>query len=240
MNFSVEYSCWSGWKITMAKILLVEDDPQLSQKMSQWFTLENHLVETASSGEDALQLLTNFKYDLVLLDWNLTGITGLTVCRRHRAAGGTTPIIFLTGEGDVDHKESGLDSGADDYLVKPFDMRELAARMRTVLRRPKELLSAELKIGDLYLDQEERTVSCGKASVRLMPKEAVLLEYLMRHPSKYFSSKALLDAVWPSESDANQDTVRTCVKTLRQKLIKVGKPDLIKTVPHSGYKIDLP
>lgn len=223
----------------MAKILLVEDDWQLSKKLSEWLTLENHLVETASSGEDALQLLTNFKFDLVLLDWNLTGITGLTVCRRYRASGGTTPIIFLTGEGDLEHKESGLDSGADDYVVKPFEMRELAARMRTVMRRPKELLSSELAIGDILLDAEDRSVASGKKRIHLMPKEAALLEYLMRHPRKCFPAKALLDAVWPSESDTNEDTVRTCVKTLRQKLIKLGKPELIKTVPHSGYKIDL-
>jgi DNA-binding response OmpR family regulator len=238
MDNYVKYTYFESRKNSMAKILLVEDDSQLSKKLGEWLTLEHHLVEIVSSGEDALQLLTNFKFDLVLLDWNLTGITGLTVCLRYRASGGTSPIIFLTGEGDLDHKELGLDSGADDYVVKPFEMRELAARMRTVLRRPKELLSSELVMGDICLDSAERTLICGNKRIHLMPKEAVLLEYLMRHPSKCFPAKALLDAVWPSESDTNEDTVRTCVKTLRQKLIKIGKPELIKTVLHSGYKID--
>jgi DNA-binding response OmpR family regulator len=239
MNISVKYDHLESRDYLMAKILVVEDNQQLSQKLTEWLTLEHHHVEAVNSGEDALQLLTNFKFDLVLLDWNLTGITGLTVCQKYRAAGGNSPIIFLTGEGDLEHKESGLDSGADDYLVKPFELRELAARMRTVMRRPKELLSSELKIGDVSLDVATRTVMCGDNNVHLMPKETAILEYLMRHPSKCHPAKVLLDAVWPSESDTNEDTVRTCVKTLRQKLIKLGKPQLVKTVLHNGYKIDL-
>ena len=181
----------------MAKVLIVEDDPQLQRKLQEWFISENHLVEAVDSGEDALQLLTNFKFDLVLLDWNLTDITGLNVCQRYRENGGTTPIIFLTGEGDIDHKEAGLNSGADDYLVKPFELRELAARIRSVLRRPHELLPSELKVGDVCLDPSKRSVTYGASQMHLMPKECALLEYLMRHPNHCFSAKTLLDAVWP-------------------------------------------
>lgn len=223
----------------MAKVLLVEDDPQLSQQLQDWFVSEHHLVEAVDSGEDALQLLTNFTFDLVVLDWNLTDITGLHVCQRYRAAGGKAPIIFLTGEGDIDHKEAGLNSGADDYLVKPFEVRELGARIRSVLRRPKELLPTELRVGDVSLDPPTRSITYGTTQIHLMPKECALLEYLMRHPNHCFSAKALLDAVWPSDAESNEDTVRTCVKTLRQKLIKLGKPDLVKTVPHAGYKVEL-
>lgn len=223
----------------MAKVLLVEDDPQLAKKLKDWLTLEKHLVENVSSGEDALQLLTNFRFDLVILDWNLDDITGLDVCQRHRTAGGTTPIIFLTGEGDIDHKEAGLESGADDYLVKPFEMRELAARMRSVLRRPPEMLAKDVRIGDVVLDPINRKLVCGSSSVNLTPKESGCLEYLMRHPGRCFSSKVMLDAVWASDTDATEDAVRTAFKTLRQKLIKLGKPELVKTVPHAGYKVDL-
>lgn len=224
----------------MIKVLLVEDDPQISKFVAEALSKDNYLVESVDSGEDALQLLTNFKYELILLDWNLTGITGLTVCQRFRATGGKTPIIFMTGEGDIDHKESGFDSGADDYLVKPFEVRELTARIRSILRRPSELLSSELKVGDVVLDTSTRTVYVRKEFAHLTPKECSLLEYLMRHPNHCFSAKAMLDAVWPSQSETNEDTVRTIIKTLRQKLIKLGQADLVKTVPHAGYKIELP
>lgn len=222
----------------VAKFLLVEDDLTLAKKLVEWFKSENHLVETVSSGEDALQLLSSFKYDVLILDWNLTDITGLNVCQRYRASGGRTPVIFLTGEGDIDHKEMGFDSGADDYLVKPFQVRELSARIKSLLRRPPEQLPSELEIRDVRLDSINRTISYGENRVQLMPKESAVLEYLFRHPNRHFSAQDLLDAVWSSEADTNDDTVRTTVKTLRKKLTDLGQPDLVKTVRHVGYIIE--
>ncbi|MCA0315325.1 MAG: response regulator transcription factor [Candidatus Melainabacteria bacterium] len=222
----------------MAKILLVEDDLELSQRMEDWFSLENHNLEVVHSGEDALQMLTSFEFDVVVMDWGLPGMTGLEVVKQYRKQGGAAPIIFLTGRGEIDNREQGLDCGADDYMVKPFDVRELSARIRSLLRRPKGLLPTELAIKGVKLELETRTVKVGEQSAHLMPKQCALLEYLMRHPNRPFGAKALLDAVWPSDSEASEDTVRTCMKTLRRQLSTLGKEDFIKTMLGSGYLIE--
>lgn len=222
----------------MAKILLVEDDIELAERLTDWFNLENHTLEVVHSGLDAIQMLGSFEFDVIVLDWGLPGATGVEVCRHYRKAGGQSPILFLTGKGDISSREEGLDSGGDDYLVKPFDVRELSARVRSLLRRPKGILPTELTIQGVALELGNRLVTVGSQSVHLMPKQCSLLEFLMRHPNRPFGAKALLDAVWPSESEASEDTVRTCMKTLRRQLATVGKEDLIKTVLGSGYLIE--
>lgn len=223
----------------MAKILLVEDDTELAERLEDWFSLENHTIEVVHNGEDAQQMLGSFEFDVVVLDWGLPGaLTGVDVCRNYRKGGGQAPIIFLTGKGDIPSREEGLDSGGDDYLVKPFDIRELSARVRSLLRRPKGILPTELVVQEVALRLEDRTVSFQGQSVHLMPKQCALLEYLMRHPNRPFGAKALLDAVWPSDSEASEDTVRTCMKTLRRQLGSLGKEELIKTVLGSGYLIE--
>ncbi len=120
----------------MAKLLLVEDDLELSLKLKEWLASQGYLLETVTTGEDALQMLNHFQFDILLLDWDLPGISGLEVCRQYRLSGGTSFILFLTGKGDISSKEQGFDLGADDYLVKPFDARELSSRIRSLLRRP--------------------------------------------------------------------------------------------------------
>ncbi len=224
----------------MSKILLVEDDEEMSGWLEDWFKQENFVFESANCGEDALQLMDQFEFDVVILDWGLPDITGIEVCKRYRSKGGEAPVLFLTGKGDIDDKEQGLDSGADDYLTKPFDVRELAARVRSLLRRPKQILPVELTVNGVALDLKTRVVREGTTNLRLMPKECALLEFLMRHPDTIYSSKALLDAVWRSDSDSSEDTVRTCMRTLRLKLQKLGRDDLIKTILGSGYIIEIP
>jgi len=223
----------------MSKILLVDDDEELSQYLIDWFSERPFVVEYVANGQDALQMLENFKFELVLLDWGLPDMTGLDVLKRFRASGGTTPVIFLTGENDIWNKEQGLDSGADDYLVKPFDVRELAARIRTILRRPAALLPTDSKIGDLTLDSAKRTISDGTTTVKLLGKELAILEFLARNPGRTISAKMLLESIWPSDTEASEDTIRTNLKTLRKKLAQVGKPDLVKTEWGSGYSINL-
>lgn len=222
----------------MAKILLVEDDSELADKLKFWFTSQGEILEHVSSGEDGLQVLGNFAFDLILLDWTLPGISGLDLCKQYRKSGGTTPVIFLTGRGDINSKEQGLDYGADDYLVKPFDVRELAARIRSVMRRPSSLLPSEVRIGNVVLDTKTRILTVDEGTSRLMPREAALLEYLMRHPNRIFGSKDLLNAVWPSDAEASSETVRSWMRNLRQKLSAAGKEDFIKTIPGSGYLIE--
>jgi DNA-binding response OmpR family regulator len=195
-------------------------------------------VEAAYNGEDALQLMDNFSYDAIILDWTLPDLPGIEVCQRYRKGGGRTYIIFLTGKGDIDDREAGLDAGSDDYVVKPFNVRELSARVRTVLRRPQQVLPFEITIADVTLDPRTRDVIFGGERVHLMPKELALLEFLMRHPNEPYSAQGLLDAVWPSESEASCETVRTWMMKLRQKLASLGKRDFIKTLAGSGYLIE--
>lgn len=222
----------------MAKLLVVEDDPQLANQVVDWLTEQGYQVERVATGEDALQLLSNFKYDVLLLDWNLPGLSGLELLKRHRQSGGMSLALFITGKGDIESKEKGLGIGADDYLVKPFDMRELSARLKTIMRRPQFLLPDELRIGDIMLNPSLHKLRIGEQEVRLMPKESALLEYLMRHPNRVYSSKDLLDAVWPSENEATTDTVRSWMRNLRKKLGTASREDFVKTIPSSGYVIE--
>jgi len=221
----------------MSKILLIDDDTELSDKVRDWLVSENQNVEVAATGEDGLQLLSGFQFDLVVLDWNMPGKSGLEVLKEYRGQGGKAPIIFLTGEGAMDNKLEALDAGADDYMTKPFDVRELSARIKGILRRPTEL-QTELRAGDVVLQVESRTLICGDTRLSLRSRECALLEYLMRHPNRTYSGKALLESVWPSDSESSEDSVRTCMRILRNKLGSIGKDNLIKTVLGSGYIIE--
>jgi DNA-binding response OmpR family regulator len=227
-----------GGLVTVPKFLLVEDDLALAHVLKEWFSAAGHIVEHVTSGEDALQMLSGFKFDLVLLDWGLPGMPGIEVCTRFRKSGGQTYIIFITGKGEINCKEEALGLGGDDYVVKPFDIRELSARVRSVLRRPMELLSQDLSIDDVELKPDKRILTVGDRQIHLMPKESKLLEYLMRHPNRPCHAQVLLDSVWPSEAEATIDTIRTWMKNLRAKLAELGKEEFIKTIPRAGYMIE--
>lgn len=224
----------------MPKVLLVDDDVELALRLSQWLDSQSYTVDVAHSGEDGLQLAGLSSYDLIVLDWMMPGLTGLEVCRRLRTSGNVTPVLFLTAMGDVSYKESGLDSGADDFLCKPFDVRELGARVRSLLRRASGLASNELKIGNVRLDAQATNVVCGNQNLKITKRECALLEFLMRNPNKPYSARALRDHVWPASGEATDEAVRTCMKTLRQKLHSVGQGDLVKTIAGTGYLIETP
>ncbi|MBX9949428.1 MAG: response regulator transcription factor [Candidatus Obscuribacterales bacterium] len=222
----------------MSKILLVDDDQELTSAVQNFLVLQGHSVETASTGEDAIQLLTNFQYDVIVLDWGLPGIEGDELCRLYRSRGGSTPILFLTGRNNISFLESGFNSGADDYMVKPFDIRELSARIKGLLRRVSSQFVENLKIGGVELLPEQRIARADGKEIKLRAKESALLEYLMRHPDKTFTAQNLLDAVWTADSNGTTNSVRTWMGTLRQQLAKIGKEDLVKTVLGSGYKVE--
>lgn len=221
----------------MAKVLLVEDDLSLAEKLTAWLKKERYVVEHAPDGQQGLELLANYDFDLLILDWELPVVTGVEVCKQLRAKGDRIPILMLTGKGALDDKEIGLDSGCDDYLTKPFDIRELGARLRALLRRPTAFAGVVLTVGDICLSPSAHSVEKSGKPIELSRLEYALLEFLMRHPNQIFSPEAILNSVWTSESEASIDTVRTYIKTLRKKLSDNAGSSIIRTVFGVGYKV---
>jgi DNA-binding response OmpR family regulator len=220
----------------MAKILLVEDDSEISESIVNWLELEKFTIDLAASGEDALEMLAKSSYDLLLLDWGLPGINGLEVFKRYRAAGGQSPVIFVTGRYDLEHMSFGAD-GPDDFITKPFDMRELSCRIRLRLRQPGTTRLAKLSVGNVLLDQETRKVYIDTKAVRLTNNEYAVLELLMAHPNQTFSCQAVLDAVWADDPESSAETVQACVKNLTRKLSLEGQPCLLKTTEGQGFAV---
>jgi DNA-binding response OmpR family regulator len=220
----------------MAKILLVEDEQGLAGAVKSWLADEHHSVDIASTGLHALEKLGSTQYDLILLDWLLPELSGIDICRRYRERRGAAPIIMLTAKGSVFDKETGLDSGADDYITKPFHLRELSARIRALLRRPSKSTAAWLKVSHVELNPDSLRVTINGAPIHLLPKEFILLEILMRNQNKIMTADELLNQVWGTETEITTDTLRSNIKSLRRK-IDSGQPSLIVTVHGVGYKM---
>ncbi len=221
----------------MAKLLLVEDDEELLDILMTSLEAELHSVDTATDGEEAWEKLRFYKYDVIIMDWELPKLTGVEVMRQFRYSGGVTPILMLTGRKSIQDKEVGLDTGCDDYLTKPFDPRELTARIRALLRRPTTFAGTQLMAADIVLSLDTHRVTKGGNELQLSPMEYKLLEFLIRHKDQPFSPEALLDRVWNSSSDASIDTVRTLVKTLRKKIGDENGKSILQTIHGIGYKI---
>lgn len=220
----------------MAKILVVDDDVELAETIADALEAQGHVVEYTHTGEDALQMLGASQFDIVVLDYAMPGLSGLDVCKRSRQSNVAAAIIFVTAKSTIQDKEHCLDAGGDDYLVKPFDMRELSARVRSLLRRPSSLLPAQLSLSGIILHPKSRTVTINDATITLTKKESALLEYLMRHYNRTFTARELLDGVWTSET-GSEEAVRTCIKTLRRKLEAAGRYEFITTVAGAGYGV---
>ncbi|MCC6977485.1 MAG: response regulator transcription factor [Candidatus Melainabacteria bacterium] len=223
----------------MAKILLVEDDGTLATRVLEWLESERHVVEHAQSGTLACERLEDFQYEIIILDLGLPDMSGIDVLKKFRARGGITPVLILTGQDGVEDKERGLDSGADDYLTKPFDARELSARLRALQRRPQNFSGVTLTAGLLVLDTVSRKVKLNDVEIALKPREFAMLEYMMRRPGKVVSPDELLRNVWGSDSDSTSETIYTHIKNLRKKLTMEGVDPPIKTVHGVGYRVDL-
>lgn len=224
----------------MAKVLLAEDDPDILSNVSDWLRTEKYTVDAVKTGSDALEHLKFYEYDVIILDWNMPGITGVNVCSQYRASGGKTPILMLTGRDKVIEKAEGLDAGADDYLTKPFDVIELSARLRALLRRPKNVQENLIRFGHVQINTVAREVTVAGNSVVLLPLEYALLEFLIRYPNQVFSHSTLVERVWKSDSIATAESVRTYVMSLRKKIAVSGQPSIIKTVHGLGYKLQEP
>lgn len=222
----------------MAKILIVEDDKQLSALVVDWLTGEKYATEVVFKGTEGLERLRVYQYDVVILDWELPGMSGLDICRQFRERGGTTPILMLTGKKEIDQKAEGLDAGSDDYLTKPFEMKELSARLRALLRRANPATKTPiLSAGNLTLDPSSRKVTLGEKILELQPKEYLLLEFLLRHPNQPFNAEALMERVWTASSEAAPDTVRLHVMRLRNKIDEPGRESIIRTMHRVGYML---
>jgi OmpR-family two-component system manganese-sensing response regulator len=222
----------------MAKILLVEDDFKIRLLVADWLKSESHIVEVANDGRDANERLALSVYDLLIVDWDMPHISGIELCKTFRSTGGKTPIIMLTGKGKLDDKELGLDAGADDYLIKPFELRELSARIRAVLRRPPTVEASVLKCRDLELNVHAREVSKHGQTIDLLPREIAVLEFLMRNPNQVFSIEALQTRIWPSDSETSPDALRVYIARIRSKIDDHGENPMIKTIRGEGYMLD--
>jgi len=221
----------------MTKILLVEDQQHFTELVGDWLNAEGYMVDSAGSGPDALLRLKQLQYDLILLDVNLPGLDGIDVCRTFRQRGGTTPIIMLTVKQSIDDKELGFDAGADDYLPKPFHMRELSARIKAVLKRSGASTNdAVVTAGKVQLFSTEHRVTFAGETIELLPKEFALLEFLMRHPNQVFSAESLVQRVWPSAAPVSAETIRSHMTRIRQKLDVEGDT-LIVTIHGVGYRL---
>ena len=221
------------------KILLVEDDQILADLVKQAIKEQQHyIVDFANNGSDGLELASSFEYDLILLDLILPKLNGIEVCQKIRSQGDHTPILLLTAQDTISKKVSGLDAGADDYLVKPFEIDELLARIRALLRRSNDSLRPILQWGNLALDPNNCKVEYQSKQVKLTAKEYALLELFLRHPHRIFSQSALLDHLWSLEEFPSENAVRTQIKGLRQKLKKAGaEATLIETIYGLGYRL---
>ncbi len=222
-------------------VLVVEDEDALATLLDYNLMKEGFRVERAADGEEALLRVAEEPPDLVVLDWMLPKVSGVEVCRQLRAGAETrrTPVLMLTARGEEADKVRGLDTGADDYVVKPFAMSELVARIRALLRRARpELVDERLEYADLVLDRASHRVSRGGTDVHLGPTEYRLLDFMMQRPGRVFSRERLLDAVWGANTYVEVRTVDVHVGRLRKALRQSDSPDLIRTVRSAGYALD--
>jgi two-component system phosphate regulon response regulator PhoB len=224
-----------------ATILIVEDEADLSELMRYNLETEGFRVVTAESGDEAVERIRDGVPDLILLDWMLPGLSGIELCRRWRSREETarTPIIMITARGEEEERVRGLATGADDYVVKPFSMPELVARIQALLRRSSpQLVTNVLKAGDLELDRQSHRVRRSGRDLHLGPTEYRLLEYLMRHPGRVYSREQLLDGVWGNDVYVDERTVDVHVGRLRKAINRGREADPIRTVRGAGYAFD--
>ena len=224
------------------KILVVDDEPAVQQALSRAFALERYEVEVARDGGEALEALAAARFDAVVLDVTMPGVSGLEVCRRLRASGDRSPVLMRTARDAIDDRVAGLDAGADDYLVKPFALRELMARVRALLRRRSDGDDGPgaLSFDDLTLDSVAHEVHRGERRLELTRTEFALLELFMRHPRQVLSRSTIFEHVWGYDFGAASNTLGVYMGYLRRKTEDGGEPRLLHTVRGVGYILRSP
>ncbi|NJK76311.1 MAG: response regulator transcription factor [Richelia sp. CSU_2_1] len=220
------------------KILLVEDDSRLAETLAEALTDQLYVVDTALEAESALEYIKASDYDLLLLDVMLPELDGISFCSLLRSRGYQMPILMVTARDTVSDKISGLDAGADDYIVKPVDLGELFARIRALFRRSSKSSPPVLEWGTLRLDPSTCEVSYAETSIYLTSKEYCILELILRYGRRLISRRDIIQHIWPTEEAVEEDTVKVHVRSLRQKLKAAGAPEnLIETVHGRGYRL---
>jgi DNA-binding response OmpR family regulator len=219
------------------RILLVEDDEMLARSLARGLSAEGYAVDVAGDGVDGLHLARELDFDAMILDILLPGLNGYAVCAELRAAGRDLPILMLTAKDGVWDQAEGLDTGADDYLVKPFQLPVLLARLRALLRRGPARVPPVLRHGPLSLDPARHRCSCADAAVSLTPREFAVLRYLMMRPTEVVSKQELLDHVWGENEAADQNVVEVYISSLRRKIDGEAAASLVETVRGVGYRL---
>jgi two-component system copper resistance phosphate regulon response regulator CusR len=217
------------------RILVVEDEPNAARVLAKGLREQAYAVDIADDGDAALQLALANEYDAVVLDLMLPRKDGLTVCRELRDAGNSVPILMLTAQDAVENRIAGLDCGADDYLVKPFDFRELLARIRALLRRKPALEPEVIRIGNLTVNTRSRTVARGDAPIELTAKEFTFVEYLAQHAGKVISRREIADHVWEQNFDPFSNLIEVYMRRLRRKIDDGHDEKLLHTRRGAGY-----
>lgn len=221
------------------RILIIEDDVDLRDIIKMNLESESFAVDATSDGERGIYLGKTNEYDLMIIDLALPRKNGIEICQELRSSGNTVPIIVISVTSELPAKIMLLDSGADDYITKPFDFAELLARIRALLRRPKSIEQSILSVGDLVLNTNKQSVMRGEREIRLTRKEFSLLEYLMRNKGMVLSRGSILEHVWNINSDPFSNTIESHILKLRKKIGTEGEIELIHNVPGRGYKIDI-
>ena len=220
------------------KILLVDDETELSDPLSRILSQEGYEVDVADDGAAGMELALQNQYDLLILDWMLPHKSGLEVCRAVRSHCLATPVLFLTAKDTIDDRVDGLDAGADDYLVKPFELRELLARVRALLRRStlETPNSDRLKVADLELDVEDRLAYRSGKAINLSEKEIELLTFFMQHPDRLLTHEEIYSHLWQADEQPSSNVLAALVRLLRRKIETKGQTQLIHTVYGKGYR----
>lgn len=221
------------------QILLVDDEIEMADPLSRLLMREGYAVDVAHDGRQGALLVEQNHYDLLILDWMLPHESGLDLCQRLRSSGDTTPVLFLTAKDTIDDRVQGLDAGADDYLIKPFELRELLARVRALLRRPAALESApdlRLRVDDLELDSQNQIAYRKGRAIELSEKESQLLDYFMRQPNQLLTHDQIFQHLWSDGEKPLSNALAAQIRLLRRKIESEGEPPLISTVYGKGYR----
>ncbi len=223
------------------RILLVDDEIELTDPLTRILTREGYNVDTAYDGSNGRQLAQSSSYDLLILDWMLPGKTGLEICQELRNQGKTTPVLFLTAKDTLDDRVEGLDAGADDYLIKPFELRELLARVRALLRRSttqpqEEVTTARLIVAGIELDSENQIAYRQGRVIELSEKESQLLQYFMQNAGQLLTHAQIMQHLWNEDEQPSSNVIAALIRLLRRKIEVAGETQLIYTVYGKGYR----